>query len=92
MYEYKYKTCEYNFYRLENEVHHVTNVGSEDERKPSKLEGKIYAVGNSSLCSPFKKVLYGKSKFENIINEFNNIKKADELITSLLGLLKSDER
>lgn len=87
MYEY---VC--NFYRLDNEVHHVTNIGSEVERKPCKLEGKIYAVGNSSLFSPFKKVLYGRNRFEHVISKFNTVKKTDELISSLLGLLKSDER
>lgn len=79
-------------WRLDNEVYHVTNVGSEDERKPCKIEGTIYAVGNSSLYSPFKKVLYGRNRFESIISEFGTVQKTDELITNLLSLLKSEER
>lgn len=71
-------------------VHSSTNYGQNQETV--LLKDGVYGISNSPINQPFKKVVYGQEKFENVIKKFNLIAKKELLIEELLLILKSETK
>jgi uncharacterized protein with NRDE domain len=69
-------------------MYYISNSPQRLEKLPSN--GCI-GLGNSPLSSPFKKVSVGTEQFKEILDSHKD-KSKEELITSLMNLLKSDTK
>lgn len=66
------------------QIVHTSNV---EQEQPCILKQGIMAIGNSPYDKPWKKVEHGKTKFADIIKEYNSIKKKEALKEKLVELL-----
>lgn len=71
-------------------VHSSTNYGQNQETV--SLNDGVYGISNSPINQPFKKVMCGQQKFENVVKKFNFIAKKELLVEELLLILKSENK
>ena len=57
-----------------------------------KKLGKGYHGFSNSSDASYKKVIWGKKQFEEIVKQYNRIDQRDVLLQELLTLLKSEKR
>lgn len=70
---------------------HYSN-GKNNENVITEIDSEVFALSNSSMDSPFQKVIKGKQIFNDICSKYKTIKDKDKLISELLTFLKWDEK
>jgi uncharacterized protein with NRDE domain len=98
LYETRYNFNPFNYIQLEMSpktglysMYYINNVENKTHVKlnPDELSTYFFAISNSNLDYPFKKVTNGKEEFKSIIDNYSIHQNKDELVLSLIKLLQN---